>query len=131
MTVVVDTSAVVAMLLDGADAPRVESALANDSDPVMSSATYVELMLVAESRKGPAGAIKVDEMLREAEVTIVGHDARTAQLCVDGWRRFGKGRHPAALNLGDCYAYGLARALGAAVLCVGNDFAHTDVTTVP
>ena len=119
------------MLLDEADAPAVEQALAADSDPVMSTATYVELMLVAEGRKGPAGALKVDEIMREAEITLVEHGTRAARLSVDGWRSFGKGRHPAALNLGDCYAYGLARSLGVSVLCVGTDFAQTDIATTP
>lgn len=131
MTVVVDTSALISMLLNEAGAPDVELALTADSEPLMSTATYVELMLVAEGRKGPTGALLIDEMMREADITLIAHDERAAQLAVDGWRRFGKGRHPASLNLGDCYAYGLARSLGVPILCVGDDFAQTDIETRP
>lgn len=131
MTIVVDTSAIIAMLLDEPSAVAVEQTLAEADGRVMSAATVVELMIVAESRKGPAGALKVEEIVRESQIEIVEHDGRCAALAVEGWRRFGKGRHPAALNLGDCFAYGLARSLGAPVVCVGNDFAQTDVDTVP
>ncbi|MEO1063489.1 MAG: type II toxin-antitoxin system VapC family toxin [Actinomycetota bacterium] len=130
MTLVVDTSAIVAMLLDEPSAVVVEQALAEADERVMSAATVVDLMIVAESRKGPAGAQKVEEIVRESEIEIVAHDDRCASLAIEGWRRFGKGRHPAALNLGDCFAYGLARSLGAPLLCVGDDFARTDIDTV-
>ena len=131
MTVVVDTSALICMLLDEPLATAVETELAADADAQMSAATFVETMIVAEGRKGPAGAQKIDEMIREADISIVEHDPDSAKASVDGWRRYGKGRHPAALNLGDCYAYGLARTLGVAILCVGDDFRRTDATVVP
>lgn len=131
MTLVVDTSAIVCLLLGEPDAPRVAEALQGDPDLVMSAATHVELMLAAESRKGPAGALKVGEIMREAQIEIVEHGPPHADAAIDGWRRFGKGRHPAGLNLGDCFTYGLARVRGAPVVCVGTDFALTDVEVLP
>lgn len=131
MTVVVDTSALIAMLLDEPEAPAVEAVLASADRCVISSATLVETMIVAESRKGPAGVLKVEEIMRAVEVEIADHDSTAAQLALEGWRRFGKGRHAAALNLGDCFGYGLARRLDSPVLCTGDDFARTDVDTLP
>jgi ribonuclease VapC len=130
VTIVVDTSALVCLLLDEPDAPRVEAELEADPNPVISAGTLVETLIVAEGRKGPAGALTMDEIIREATITTVDHDERAARAAIDGWRRFGKGRHPAALNLGDCYAYGLARSLHAPILCVGDDFEQTDVDVV-
>ena len=131
MTVVVDTSAIVYMLLGEPEASQVGQVLAADDEPLMSAATFVETMIVAEGRKGPAGALKAEQIVRESGITVVPHDADVAVASVDGWRRFGKGRHPAALNLGDCYAYGLARVRNLPVLCVGGDLARTDVATLP
>lgn len=130
MTIVVDTSALICLLLDETEAPRVEAGLEADPNPVISAATLVETLIVTEGRKGPAGVLMLDEIIREATITTVDHDERAARAAVDGWRRFGKGRHPAALNLGDCYAYGLARSLHAPILCVGDYFARTDVDVV-
>lgn len=131
MTIVVDTSALVSLLFGEPEAEAVARALEADAEPLMSAATYVEVMIVAEGRKGPAGALVVEQMMREAGIVVVAHDPDAAQAAVDGWRRFGTGRHPAALNLGDCFAYGLARVRRAPVLCVGTDFARTDVDVVP
>lgn len=74
--------------------------------------------------------VLVDRLLRDGEIEVVDLDATGADRALDGWRRFGKGRHAAGLNLGDCFAYGLAVGVRGAVLCVGDDFSQTDVSVI-
>ncbi len=131
MTLVVDGSAIIAMLLDEPEAAAIEFALAESHPVVISAATLVEVMVVAESRLGPEGGQGVDRVIRYAELNVVEFTEDAAREAIDGWRRFGKGRHAAGLNLGDCYTYGLVRSLDAALLCVGNDFAQTDIEILP
>ena len=94
----------------------------------MSAATRVELGIVVEAKRGPAGVQLLDELLDRAEVEVLPVDARLADDAIVGWRRFGKGRHPAGLNFGDTFSYALARRLGQPLLFVGDDFSKTDVT---
>ena len=94
------------------------------SEVRLSAGTLLETRIVAE-RDG--GSAELEELLEVLGVEIVSVDARQADLAFDGFRRFGKGRHPAALNLGDLFAYALARALGEPLLFKGDDFVHTDV----
>lgn len=107
------------------------AALDAAEDQLMSAATLVELGIVMEARLGPAGALAVDRFLRDGEVNVVAVDRRQADRALDGWRRFGKGRHKAALNLGDCFTYALASDRDLPVLCTGNEFALTDLTVWP
>jgi ribonuclease VapC len=72
-------------------------------------------------------AERIDRLLAQARAEVVPFTAEHAALALEGWRRFGKGRHPAGLNLGDCFAYALAKARGEPLLFKGNDFAQTDV----
>ena len=83
--------------------------------------------MVVESRAGAEGVLLADEALRRLEIGIEDVTAEVARLAVDGWRRFGKGRHPAGLNFGDCFSYGLALARNESLLFVGQDFAQTDI----
>lgn len=131
MTLVVDSSAIMALLLDEPSAPAIELALAESYPVAIGAATLVEVSLVAEARLGPEGALGVDRIVRYAEMEVVPLGDDAAREAIDGWRRFGKGRHPANLNLGDCYTYGLVRSLDAALLCVGDDFAQTDIEVLP
>jgi ribonuclease VapC len=127
--VVVDTSAAVAILLS---APAMEAAIAAlDAleDRLMSAATLVELSIVLDARVGPAGGL-ADRFVRDGGIEVVAFDRTQADRAAEGWRRFGKGRHAAALNLGDCYTYGLSIAAGYPILCVGDDFGQTDATVV-
>jgi ribonuclease VapC len=78
------------------------------------------------ARGKPSSGI-VRRVLRDAEITVAPLDLPLAERALDAWRRFGKGRHPAALNLGDCFSYALAEASGCPILCVGDDFARTDL----
>jgi ribonuclease VapC len=123
---VVDTSAVLAVLLDEDARQPVEAALI-EHDAVMSAATRVELGIVVEAKAGAEGTLILHELLRRFDIEVVEVDAAQAAEAVAAWRRFGKGRHPATLNYGDCFAYALAIARGEPLLYVGDDFAATDV----
>lgn len=129
--IVVDTSAAVAILLSESPAESLLAAL-DDAEPrLMSAATFVELGAVLEAKLHPAGAGIADRFVDDGGIDVVAFDQTQADHALEGWRRFGKGRHPAALNLGDCFTYGLAVAVDHPVLCVGDDFARTDVEVVP
>jgi ribonuclease VapC len=129
--IVIDTSAVVAILGGEPDADVLIDAIEAADARYLSAATLVEVGIVLEARHGPAGTLAVDRFLRDGEVEVVALDRTQAERALDGWRRFGKGRHPAALNLGDCSTYGLAAELGMPVLCTGDDFAQTDLVVLP
>lgn len=124
---VVDTSAIVAVLLEEPGSEAIERELLQ-GPCVMSAATRVELGIVVEARAGAAGTQLLEELLARIDIRIAPVDedqARDALVC---WRRFGKGRHEAALNFGDTFAYALARQTGQPLLHVGNDFSRTDIT---
>lgn len=127
--IVVDTSAIVAVLLDEPDRRRVERHLL-DHSCVMSAVTRVELGIVVEARAGAEGAQILDELLARIDVDTVPVDAALAVEALTAWRRFGKGRHPAGLNLGDTFSYALARRLGLPMIFVGDAFARTDIEAV-
>jgi ribonuclease VapC len=127
---VVDTSAVIALLFEEPDADAIARALDRSRSPVMSAATLTELFIVAEGRRGAGGAEWTNVVLERSGVTIIPVDHHTSDLALTAWRRFGKGRHPAALNFGDCFSYALAVHFELPLLCVGNDFARTDLTIV-
>ena len=124
--IVVDTSAVVAVLLGEDGWRRIESRLLEDAC-AMSAATRVELGIVVEARTGPAGVQLLEELLARVGMDVVAVDAQQAATALVCWRRFGKGRHRAGLNFGDTFSYALAREVGAPLLFVGDDFAATDV----
>ena len=126
--VVVDTSAVVAILQSEVGSGRLVDGLAGAAVRLMSTATRVELGIVVEARFGPAGRDLVDRLLRDADVELVDVDAAMADRALSAWRRFGKGRHRAALTFGDCFSYALAEHSGFPLLCTGADFAATDLT---
>jgi ribonuclease VapC len=129
-SLVVDTSAAVAVIRSepGADelAGYLEAALVR----LMPTAIRVELGIVIEARLGPAGQDVIDRFLRDARIDIVSVDAEQAERAVSAWRRYGKGRHPAGLNYGDCFTYALAEHTGHPILCTGNDFAQTDIAVL-
>jgi len=124
--IVVDTSAIVAVLLDEPERGRIERHLL-EGPCVMSSVTRVELGIVIEARTGPEGAQILDELMTRIGMDVVSVDAALARDALTAWRRFGKGRHPASLNLGDAFSYALAQRLGLPLLFVGDDFGLTDV----
>lgn len=125
--VVIDTSAAVAILTGEATGAAMIAALDDAERRLMSAATFVELGIVLEARIGPVGAAIADRFVSEGAIDVVAFDSDQAQVAVNGWRRFGKGRHSAGLNYGDCFTYALAISEDAPVLFVGDDFSHTDV----
>ena len=96
----------------------------------MSAANLVETSIVIEARVGEAGGRELDRLLQKADVDVVAVDAEQADLARHAYRRFGKGRHPAGLNYGDCFSYALAISAGEPLLFKGDDFIHTDVSIV-
>jgi ribonuclease VapC len=96
---VVDTSAIMALLLGEPEATRIDNLLSSTDQSVISAANHVELLMAVESRAGAEGVLLADEALRRLEIGIEDVTAEVARLAVDGWRRFGKGRHPAGLHL--------------------------------
>ncbi len=124
---IVDTSAVMALLLKEPGASAFGAALAEQPRAAISTATLVELCMVAESRAGTAVWAEVEALLAGIAIEVAPFTAGQAALACEGWRRFGKGRHPAGLNLGDCFSYALARERGEPLLFKGEGFARTDV----
>ena len=94
---------------------------------MLSAVTRVELSFVIEGRKGETGRADVELLLRDGGFEIVGVTPQQAEIAVDAFRRFGRGRHPAALNIGDCFSYALATATDDTLLFKGEDFARTDI----
>jgi ribonuclease VapC len=129
-SLVVDTSAAVAVILGEPGSEELAVHLEDALTRMMSAAIRVELGIVIESRLWPAGQDVIDRFLREAKIDIVPVDEDLAARAMSGWRRYGKGRHPARLNFGDCFTYALAERTGHPVLCTGDDFATTDITVV-
>jgi len=124
--IVVDTSALVAALSGEPEGDRIHEALASSAVAVMSAASYLECSIVLAARFGDDGVHDLRLYLHEAGVEIVPVDRDQADAALDAWLRYGRGRHPAALNFGDCFAYALASLRGARLLFVGEDFARTD-----
>jgi ribonuclease VapC len=124
---VLDTSAVLAVLLDEPERASFSAAIEAAPVRLMSVVTLVEATLVWEGRKGPAGLGRVDRFVADAEAELVPVSPEQAEVARNAFRRFGRGRHPGALNFGDCFAYALARTTGAPLLYKGDDFARTDI----
>jgi ribonuclease VapC len=125
---VIDTSALVALLEMEPEAARIAQAIEADPVRLISAAVLVEASIVLESRRGDAAARELELALARAGFVVEAVTAEHAELARQAWRRFGKGRHPAGLNYGDCFSYALSRATGESLLFKGDDFAQTDVT---
>ena len=124
---VLDTSAIVAILEDEPERERFVRLLAGDAVRLLSAVSWVECTCVIEGRKRAVGRAELDLFLREAEIEIAAVTADQAQIACEAFRRFGRGRHPAGLNIGDTFAYALAKATGERLLFKGEDFSRTDV----
>lgn len=124
---VIDTSAMIAMLLNEASAERLVAAVEADPTRLVSAATVVEASFVLLGRFGEPGDSQLDRLLRAIGVEVVPVGEDQVVLARDAALRFGRGRHPAALNFGDCFSYALAAGRGEPLLFVGDDFAKTDV----
>lgn len=127
---VLDTSALLALLLDEPEAEEFRLAVEEDATRLVSAATLLETALVIEARKGDPGGRELDTLIQKAEVIIVPVEAEHVAEARRAYRRFGKGRHAAGLNFGDVFAYALARVSGEPLLFKGDDFTKTDIARV-
>jgi ribonuclease VapC len=126
--VIIDTSAIVAIVLGEAHSEPLSEILWDATAPKMSAATAVEVSAVLTRRLRPQDQRRVERLLDKWQIDLVPFDAEQAAIASRAYRDFGRGSgHPAALNLGDCYSYALAGVTGEPLLYVGDDFAHTDV----
>jgi ribonuclease VapC len=125
--VIVDTSVIIAILRDEPDAAEIRDALSRREFRRMSAVNYVEAGVVVDSNRNPILSRRLDDLLRDVQIAIAPVTVEQARMAREAYRDFGKGRHRAGLNLGDCFAYALAKETGEALLFKGDDFCHTDV----
>jgi ribonuclease VapC len=124
---VIDTSALIAILFGEPEALSFTRTIADGSRKLISAFNALESGIVVEARKGEAGGRELDLLMHRARIEIVAMNADQAELARAAWRKFGKGNHPAGLNIGDCCAYALAKYSGEPLLFKGNDFTQTDI----
>ena len=127
---VVDTSAMIAILLGEPETESFVRALADDSKKIISSFNALESAIVIEAKKGEAGSRELDLLLHRARIEILSLNGDQVELALTAWRNYGKGNHPAGLNIGDCCAYALAKYSGEPLLFKGSDFSQTDIRPV-
>ena len=124
---IIDTSVLVAILDQEQEAERIVRTLASAPERTLSAANLVEAGIVMQARRGDDGARDLDLLLAKLRVDIAAVTASQADIARKAFRRYGRGRHPANLNFGDCFAYALAKDKSAPLLFKGNDFGRTDV----
>jgi len=124
---VIDTSALIALLNNEPESARLALAIESDATRLISAATVVEAGLVIEARYGPEGGRELDLLIAKAGLSIEAVTPEQAEVARGAWRRFGRGRHSAGLNFGDCFSYALAKVTGEPLLYQGGDFTHTDI----
>ncbi len=124
---VIDTSVLVSILLHEPDAAALSEKMAAAKNRSTSVCSYMEASMVVIARRGPEWADAIDRALYEMNIAIVPLSVQQAKLAREAFIRFGKGRHPAGLNFGDCFVYALARQTNSSVLFKGNDFSKTDI----
>ncbi len=127
---VIDTSAVVAILFEEEDQLRYAEAIESASTRLVSAVTRVELSFVVEGRKRQAGRERLERFFALTDADVICVTPQQATLAIGAFRAYGKGLHPAGLNIGDCFSYALASATGQPLLFKGNDFAQTDIRSV-
>lgn len=129
---IVDSSALVAILWTEPEAAAIAAALADAPSRQMSAATYLETAIVVDRGADPVGSAQLDRLVARAAINIQPVTEDQARIARNAYRDFGKGSgHPAGLNFGECFAYALAADLGESLLCKGDDFIHTDLPIVP
>ena len=124
---IVDSSALLAVAFGEPEAAAYATAIAAAARPRMSVANWFESFMVAESRSGSTTPGRLESILKRFGVELVPVSALQASAALDAWRRFGRGKHPAKLNYGDCFAYALAKTEGEPLLFKGEDFSQTDI----
>jgi|SRR5665213_969567 len=125
---VIDTSAIMAILLRGPEKDKFLVTLALAPSRIISAGTWFETTVVVESWNGPKGAADLDRFIEDGGIEIIPFDTIQAQIAREAYRRYGRGYHRAGLNIGDCFAYALSKHSGEPLLFKGNDFAQTDIT---
>ncbi len=125
---IVDSSALLAILFAETDAETYARAITDADDCRISAANFVEVAIVVEAQTKNSGTRQFDTFFRRAGITIEPVTEEQAHLARQAYTDFGKGRHPAGLNFGDCFAYALAKAAGEPLLFKGDDFKKTDIT---
>jgi len=125
---ILDTSAIMAILLKEEDAEVYLAALQGAPTRRMSGVSLVELTITADRKDNPVPVGLIEEFIRDARISVEAIDTRQIAAARNAHLRFGRGRHAARLNLGDCFVYALAKETGEPLLFKGNDFAHTDIT---
>lgn len=124
---VVDTSAIVAILFDEPERQEFDRLIAQDGVRLISAVTRVEVVIVIEGRSRDIGRARLDRFFAYSGIEIVAVTPEQAELAVEAFRRYGRGRHPAGLNIGDCFPYALAKSTGEPLLFKGDDFGQTDI----
>jgi ribonuclease VapC len=127
---VLDTSALIALLTMEPESARLAAALESDTTRLISAATVVEAGMVIEARYGSDGGRELDLLIAKAGLSIEAVTAEQADVAREAWRRYGKGRHSAGLNFGDCFSYALAKVAGEPLLFKGDDFNQTDIAAL-
>lgn len=127
---VIDTSALLALLGMEPEAERIAGAIEADPVRLLSAASLVEATIVVESKRGPEAGRELDLLIAKAGVQVEAVTTEQGEIARDAWRRFGKGRHVAGLNFGDCFSYALAKTSAEPLLFKGADFAQTDISIV-
>jgi ribonuclease VapC len=127
---VIDTSALIAILLNETETEAFAKAIANDPKRLINAFNLLETAIVIEAKKGEAGGIELDLLMHRARIEAVSMSAELVEVARAAWRAYGKGNHPASLNIGDCCAYALAKYSGEPLLFKGQDFALTDILSV-
>ncbi len=127
---VLDTSALIVILTAEPEANTFAAVIATAATRLLSAASLLETAIIIEARYGPAGGQKLDELIRVAQVQVEPVTVEQVTSARLAYRVYGKGRHPAGLNYGDCFAYALAKISGEPLLFKGNDFGQTDIETV-
>ncbi len=128
---VLDTSAVLAILQDEPERRKFNEAIDAAETRSLSTASFVECSMIVESRYGADGVRDLDLLIAKAQISLISVDEEQANLARRAFRKYGKGRHPASLNFGDCFSYALSKALQEPLLFKGNDFSQTDVECHP
>lgn len=126
---VIDASVVIAILQNEAQRTEYTRAIEAADAGMMSAASFLEMSIVIETRYGAGGVRALDLLISNASVELVSVDATQAHVARDAFRSFGKGRHPAGLNFGDCFSYALAKTRAVALLFKGADFSKTDLVS--
>jgi ribonuclease VapC len=124
---IVDSSTIIAILRNEPEAAAMAEALQEAPIRRISAVTYVEAAVVADNDRNPLLSRRFDGLVRDAQMLVEPVTARQAELARQAYRDFGKGRHKAGLNLGDCFAYALAKEMDEPLLFKGDDFCHTDI----